>query len=65
MRELALETGYYDQAHLINEFQVLTGLTPLEIAAKEQPDRNSVVLWQHFSNTSFASRQTMCHWSPG
>ena len=42
---LALETGYYDQAHLINEFQVLTGLTPREIAAKEQPDRNSVVLW--------------------
>ncbi|MBL0423066.1 AraC family transcriptional regulator [Ramlibacter sp. AW1] len=26
--ELALETGFYDQSHLINEFQALCGLTP-------------------------------------
>ncbi|MBC8182113.1 AraC family transcriptional regulator [candidate division KSB1 bacterium] len=26
--ELAYESGYYDQAHLINEFKSLTGQTP-------------------------------------
>jgi len=26
--QLSLETGYYDQSHMINEFQNITGLTP-------------------------------------
>src|SRR5690606_30535227 len=26
--QLAAETGYYDQAHLANEFRALSGLTP-------------------------------------
>jgi AraC-like DNA-binding protein len=25
---LALDAGYYDQAHLVDEFRELTGLTP-------------------------------------
>lgn len=43
--ELAIDTGYYDQAHMINEFRDLARLTPLEISRKARPDANSVVLW--------------------
>jgi AraC-like DNA-binding protein len=43
--QLALDAGYYDQAHLINEFRDLSGLTPREISRMAQPDANSVVLW--------------------
>jgi AraC-like DNA-binding protein len=43
--QLALEAGYYDQAHLINEFRDLSGLTPREISRMARPDANSVVLW--------------------
>ena len=43
--ELAIDSGYYDQAHMINEFRDLTGFTPREISAKGRPDKNSVVLW--------------------
>jgi AraC-like DNA-binding protein len=43
--ELAVDVGYYDQAHMINEFRNLTGLTPRELSSKSQPDANSVVLW--------------------
>jgi AraC-like DNA-binding protein len=42
---VALDTGYYDQAHMINEFRDLAGLTPREISCMAQPDTNSVVLW--------------------
>jgi AraC-like DNA-binding protein len=28
--DVALEAGYYDQSHLINEFQALCGCTPME-----------------------------------
>jgi len=28
--DLALECGYYDQSHFINEFKSFSGLTPLE-----------------------------------
>lgn len=31
--ELALDHGYYDQSHLINEFHALSGLTPTEYAS--------------------------------
>jgi len=31
---LALDTGYYDQSHLVTEFRELTGLTPTEFAAQ-------------------------------
>lgn len=34
---LALESGYYDQAHFINEFKALTGFTP-----KQYFDNNAV-----------------------
>jgi AraC-like DNA-binding protein len=43
--ELAVDTGYYDQAHMINEFRGFSGFTPREISSKAQPDANSVVLW--------------------
>jgi AraC-like DNA-binding protein len=28
--ELALELGYFDQAHLINDFRAIVGCTPVE-----------------------------------
>ena len=28
--DLALDCGYYDQSHFINEFKIFSGLTPLE-----------------------------------
>ena len=43
--QLALNAGYYDQAHMINEFRDLSGLTPREISHMPKPDANSVVLW--------------------
>jgi len=33
--ELAYECGYFDQAHLINEFKTMTGLTPKQFFAEE------------------------------
>jgi AraC-like DNA-binding protein len=42
--ELALRCGYYDQAHLIQEFRSLTGLTPTAYRPREQDDHNHVVL---------------------
>jgi len=30
LADLALECGYYDQSHFINEFRSFSGLTPLE-----------------------------------
>lgn len=41
---LAHQCGYYDQAHLSNEFRRLTGLSPREFAHKPQPDDQSIVL---------------------
>jgi transcriptional regulator GlxA family with amidase domain len=32
--ELALDAGYYDQAHLANEFQALSGLSPTAFLAQ-------------------------------
>jgi len=32
--ELALEHGYYDQSHLVNEFRALCGLTPTEFLGR-------------------------------
>jgi AraC-like DNA-binding protein len=42
---VALEAGYYDQAHMINEFRGLSGFTPRELSGMAQSDANSVVLW--------------------
>jgi AraC-like DNA-binding protein len=36
--ELALECGYYDQAHLIREFRALAGCTPTELLGSVLPD---------------------------
>jgi len=36
--ELALEFGYYDQAHLVREVRALTGETPTELVARILPD---------------------------
>ena len=35
--EVALANGFYDQAHLINEFRSLTGLTPADYLARRSP----------------------------
>ena len=31
---ISLESGYYDQAHMVNECRDLTGLTPTELAER-------------------------------
>lgn len=41
---LAHQCGYYDQAHLSNEFRRFSGLSPREFAHKAQPDDQSIVL---------------------
>lgn len=42
--ELAIELGYYDQAHLILEFRALTGLTPCAYWPRAAGDHNHVIL---------------------
>jgi AraC-like DNA-binding protein len=42
--ELAEQCGFYDQSHLINEFRRFTGFSPVELAKRERPDSQSVVL---------------------
>jgi AraC-like DNA-binding protein len=41
---LAEQCGYYDQSHLINEFRRFTGFSPVELARRDRPDSQSVVL---------------------
>jgi AraC-like DNA-binding protein len=41
---LAEQCGFYDQSHLINEFRRFTGFSPVELARKDRPDTQSVVL---------------------
>jgi len=41
---LAERCGYYDQSHLINDFRRFTGLSPVELARRERPDSQSIVL---------------------
>lgn len=40
LARLALDAGYYDQAHLANEVRALTGLTPRELAASGNDPRD-------------------------
>jgi AraC-like DNA-binding protein len=40
--DLALATGYFDQAHLIHDFQNLSGLTPSAYLAQRSDHRNHV-----------------------
>jgi AraC-like DNA-binding protein len=42
--ELALAHGYYDQSHLIHEFQHFAGLTPAEYARKRSPYPDYIVV---------------------
>jgi AraC-like DNA-binding protein len=42
--ELAEICGFYDQSHLINEFRRFTGFSPAELARRDRPDGQSVVL---------------------
>jgi AraC-like DNA-binding protein len=41
---LAEQCGFYDQSHLINEFRRFTGFSPGELARRDRPDSQSVVL---------------------
>lgn len=41
---LAETGGYYDQSHLVNEFRLFTGFTPVELARRARPDAQSIVL---------------------
>jgi AraC-like DNA-binding protein len=41
---LAETGGYYDQSHLVNEFRQFTGFTPVQLAHRERPDAQSIVL---------------------
>ncbi|QRK11256.1 AraC family transcriptional regulator [Archangium violaceum] len=40
--ELALEHGYYDQAHLIRDFRQFTGSSPREFLLRQLPDNGGV-----------------------
>jgi AraC-like DNA-binding protein len=42
--DLALDCGYFDQAHLIHDFQAFSGLTPQAYLAQRSPYRNHVPL---------------------
>jgi AraC-like DNA-binding protein len=42
--DLAEQCGYYDQSHLINEFRRFTGFSPVELARRDRPDSQSVVI---------------------
>ena len=41
---LADQCGYYDQAHLSNEFRAFTGLAPGDFVRAQQPDSQSIVI---------------------
>jgi len=41
---LALDWGYYDQAHLIRDFHAFSGATPAEFLRTRWPDGGSVVV---------------------
>jgi AraC-like DNA-binding protein len=41
---LAEQCGYYDQSHLINEFRRFTGFSPVDLARRDRPDGQSVVI---------------------
>lgn len=42
--DLALDCGYFDQAHFIHDFQAFSGLTPQVYLAQRSPYRNHVPL---------------------
>ncbi|PZF82016.1 helix-turn-helix domain-containing protein [Jiangella anatolica] len=42
--EVAARHGYFDQAHLINDFRALTGLTPLRYVPRSAAEHNHVPL---------------------
>ena len=42
--DVALEAGYFDQAHMINDFRALTGMTPTAYRPRSAGERNHVSL---------------------
>jgi AraC-like DNA-binding protein len=42
--QLAGQCGYYDQAHLSNEFRAIAGMAPGDFVRQQQPDGQSIVL---------------------
>jgi AraC-like DNA-binding protein len=42
--ELAAHCGYYDQSHLIRDFQAFSGMSPGELVRCERPDAGSIVI---------------------
>lgn len=42
--EVALDCGYYDQAHLVRDFQRYAGRTPASLLRDQRPDADSVVI---------------------
>jgi AraC-like DNA-binding protein len=42
--ELALQSGYFDQSHLVREFRAMSGLAPSDFLRRAQPDAGSIVI---------------------
>jgi AraC-like DNA-binding protein len=40
--EVALESGYYDQAHFIHDFKCFSGFTPNEYMKRKSPTLNYI-----------------------
>jgi AraC-like DNA-binding protein len=64
--ELALDSGYYDQAHLIREFRQLAGASPVEVFRRRAPDGlglladEDAAVWQASHRTRHVQSDPSC-----
>ncbi len=53
---LALQAGYFDQAHFINDFRSLIGQTPTEYLNSLTDNRNGETASDHYTGKRVAER---------